>query len=355
MEMTAKSTPQFVKKAWSFSATALFAIVVYHYLSGSSSKNWNGDERKSASSICWNGGKCFNNSFIYDCCLSSFVRIFAEFLRWRWQDKRHLKMLKRREVFQWQLYIRLLFIIFCQDLRRTFEMEMTGKATLQFVGAAWRVSVKALNTIVVYHQMSGSSSTFNKGDDRKSGTSFCRKGMKCFSNSFIYDCCMSSIVRIFIDYLKWRWQEKETSKCRSCVKFFNNSFVYDTIVVNHHLSGSSSNVWNGDDKKSDSSICWNGGKCFNKSFIYDCCLSSFVRIFAEYSRWRWQDKRHLNMSKRREVFQWQLYIRLLFIIICQDLHRMFEMEMTGIATLQFVEMTWRVSVKPLNMIVVYQQ
>ena len=179
---------------------------------------------------------------------------------------------------------------------------MTGEATPQFVEMAWRVSVKSLNMIVVYHQLSRSSSTFNNGDDRKSDTSICRKVVKCFSSSFIYDCCISSFVWIFIEKLKWRWQEKDTSSCRNGVKYFNNSFVYDTIVVNHHLSGSSSNVWNGDDKKSDSSICWNGGKFFSNSFTHDCCLSLILRIFIDYTKWRWQEKRHLTLSKGHEVF-----------------------------------------------------
>ena len=152
--------------------------------------------------------KCFSNSFIYDCCISSIVRIFMDYLKWRWQEKRHLNMSKRREVFQWQLYIRLLYVINCQDLQRIFETEMTVETTPKLFERAWSVSVTALNTIVVYHQLSGFLSNIGKGDNRKIDISVSRNGVKCISDSFMYDCCISSIVRIFIEYLKWRWQEK---------------------------------------------------------------------------------------------------------------------------------------------------
>ena len=173
-------------------------------------------------------------------------------------------------MYQWQIYVRLLIIIFCQDLHRILEMEKTGKATPQYVKRAWSVSATTFFRIVVYQQLSVSSSIIWKGVDRKSDTSLCQKARKYFSNSFIYDCCISSFVRIFIDFLKCRWQEK----------------------------------------------------------------------------------RHLNMSKRREVFQWQLYLRLLNIIICQDLHREFEIEMTRWATPQIVETAWSISVTALYTIVV---
>ena len=202
MEMTGKATTQFVKKAWSVSVTALYTIVEYHHLSGSSPNIWNGDVRKSNTSICQEGMKCFSYSFVYDCCISSIIRIFIEYLKRRWQEKRHLNLPKRREVFQKQLYSRLLYIINCQDPQGFFGREMTGKATPQFVGGAWSVSVTALYKIVVYHQLSGSSSIIWNGDDSKSDTSICPKLMKCFSDSFIYDCCISSIIMIFIEFLK---------------------------------------------------------------------------------------------------------------------------------------------------------
>ena len=207
--MTGKATPQFVGRAWSVSVTALYKIVVYHQLSGSSSIIWNGDDRKSDTSICPKLMKCFSDSFIYDCWISSFVRIFTEYLKWRCQEKQHLNLSRGHEVFQLQLYIRLLYIIIYQDLHRIFEIEMTGEAIPQFVEKAWSVSKTALLTIVVYHQLSGASWSFRKIDDRKSDTSTCRKGVKCFSNSFIYDCWISPFVRIFTEYLKWRSQEKQ--------------------------------------------------------------------------------------------------------------------------------------------------
>ena len=153
-------------------------------------------------------------------------------------------------------------IINCQDLHRRFEKEMKGKAT-----------------------------------------SFCRKGVKCFSNSFIHDCWISSIVGIFTEYLKWRWQEKRQLNFWNGMKCFSNSFVYDTIGVYHQLSKSSSIVWNRDDRKGDTSLCQKRMKCLNDIFINDCCLSSFVRIFTEYLKRRWQEKRHLNLTKGHEVFQ----------------------------------------------------
>ena len=280
MEMTAKSTPQFVERALSVSVTALNTTLVYHQLSGSLSNIWNRDDRKSDTSICQEGMKCLSDSFIYDCWISSFVRIFTEFLKWRWQEKRHLILSKGFEVFQWQLYIRLLKVILCQDLHRISDIEMTGKATPQIVKRAWRFPVTALYTIVEYHHWSGSSPNIWNGDDRKSDTSICQEGMKCFSNSFIYDCCISSLVMIFIDYLKWRWQEKRQPQ------FVKSSWsdlvtALYTIVVYHHLSWSSSITWNGDDSKVDTSICRKGVKCFSNSFKYDTCVSPTVRIFIE--------------------------------------------------------------------------
>ena len=165
--MTEKATPQFVKRAQSVSVTALYTFVQYHHLSGSSPNFWNEDDRKSNTSICQKSMKCLSDSFIYDCWISSFVRIFTEYLKWRWQEKQHLILSKGHEVFQWQLYIRLLKIIICQDLHRIFEMEMTGKATPHIVKRAWSVSVTPLYTIVEYHQLSGSSSIVWNGDDRK--------------------------------------------------------------------------------------------------------------------------------------------------------------------------------------------
>ena len=165
--MTEKATPQFVKRAQSVSVTALYTIVQYHHLSASSPNFWNEDDRKSDTSICQKSMKCLSDSFIYDCWISSFVRIFTEYLKWRWQEKQHLNLSKGHEVFQWHLYIRLLNIINCQDLHQLFEMEMTGKTT----------------------------------------TSICQEHMKSFSNSFIYDCCISSVVMIFVEYLKRSWQQ----------------------------------------------------------------------------------------------------------------------------------------------------
>ena len=178
---------------------SLYTIVEYHHLSRSSPNIWNGDDRKSDTSFCQKGLKSFSDSFIYDCWKSSFVRIFTEYLKWRWQEERHLILSRWPEVFRWQLYIRLLIIIFCQDFHRIFEMEITGKATLQFVKMAWSVSVTAMYTIVFYHQLSGSSWIIWNGDDSKVDTSICWKGVKCFSNGFKYDTCVSSTVRIFIE------------------------------------------------------------------------------------------------------------------------------------------------------------
>ena len=270
LEMTGKLTTQFVETAWSVAVTALYTIVVYHQLSGSSSNIWNGDDKKNDTWNCRKGVKCFSNIYTYDCCLSSFVSIFIDYLKWRWQEKQQHNLSKRREVLQSQLYIRLLYIINCQDFHGIFEMEMTGKATTHFVERSRSVAVTALYTIVVYHQLSGSSSNIWNGDDKKIHTSNCRKGLKFFSNSYSYDCCLSSFVSIFIDYLKWRWQEKQQH----------------------------------------------------------------------------------NLSKRREVLQSQLYIRLLYIINCQDFHGRFEMEMTGKATTHFVERSRSVSLTALYTIVV---
>ena len=302
MEMTGRATPHLVKRAWSVSVTALFTSVEQHHLSGSPPNFWNGDDRKSDASVCQEGMKCFSNSFIYDCCISSIVRSFIVFLKWSWQEKRRLNLSKWHEVFQWQLCIRLFYNISCQDLHRLFEMEMTGKATPQFVKSSWSVSVTALYTIVEYHHLSGSSPKIWNGDDRKSDTSICQEGMKRFSNSFIYDCCISSIVRIFMEYLKWRWQEKRQPKFVKSTWSVSVTALY-TIVVYHQLSGSSSVIWNGDERKSDTSVRQKLMKCFSDSFIYDCWISSFVRIFTENLKWRWQENRHLNVSRGHEVFQ----------------------------------------------------
>ena len=189
--------------AWSVSVTVLCMIVVYHQLSGYSSNIWNGDDRKNDTTICRIGVKCSSNSFKYDCCLSSIVRIFIVFLEWSWQE---------------------------------------------------------------------------------SDTSICRKGVKCFSNSFIYDCCISSIVRIFIDYFKKskkRWQEERHLNLSKRAWKDSVTALY-TIVVYHQFSGSSSNIWNGVDRKSNTWIFWVVVKCFSNSFLYDCCISSIVRIFMEY-------------------------------------------------------------------------
>ena len=172
--MRGEAAPQFVEKAWSVSVTPLLTIVVYHQLSGSSWIIWNGDDRKSDNSICQKVMKSFSNSFIYDCWISPFVRIFTEYLKWRWQEKQHLSLSRGQEVFQLQLYIRLVNIIICQDLHRIFKMTKTGKATPHFVEGAWSVPVKALRKIVEYHQFSGSSLINWNGVDRKSDTSICR-------------------------------------------------------------------------------------------------------------------------------------------------------------------------------------
>ena len=160
-------------------------------------------------------------------------------------------------------------------------MEMTGEATPHFVKRPWSVSVTASYTIVENHHLSGSSPSIWNGDDRKSDTSICQEGMKCFSNSFLYDCCISSIVRIFIIYLKWRWQEKRQPKFVKSTWSFSVTAFY-TIVVYYQLSGSSSFIWNGVDRKSDNSICRKGVKCFSNSFIYDSCISPIVRVFVNY-------------------------------------------------------------------------
>ena len=144
IETTGEAAPQFVEKSWSVSKTALLTIVVYHQLSGSSWIIWNGDDRKSDNSFCQKGMKCFSNSFITDCWKSPFVSIFTDFSKWRCQEKQHLNLSRVHEVFQLQLYIRLLHIIGCQDLHRIFELEMAGKATPQFVKKARSVSVTAL-------------------------------------------------------------------------------------------------------------------------------------------------------------------------------------------------------------------
>ena len=259
MEMTGKATPQFVERVWSVSPTTSYRIVVYHQLSGSSPIIWNADDRKSDTSNCRDGMKCFSNSFIYDCCISSIVRTFMDYLKWRWQEKRPPNYFK-------------------------------GRATPQIVATAWSVSVTALYMIVVYHQLSGPSWIIWNGDDRRSDPQIISKAVNGeaapFSNSFIYDCCISSIVRIFFDFLKCRWQEKGHLNMSKRREVFQWQLYM--IVVYHHLSGSSSRVWNRDDRKSDTWNCRDGVKCFSDSFINDCCMLSIVKIFSEYLNWRWQ-------------------------------------------------------------------
>ena len=229
MEMTGKATPQFVKRAWSVSVTALYTIVQNHH---------------------------------------------------------------------------------CQDLQRFFEMEMTGKATPQFVKRAWSVLVTAFYTIVQIDH--------------------CQDLQRLFE--------MEITGKVTPQFVKMAWSVSVTA-------------LY-TIVEYHHFSGSSPNIWNGDDRKSDTLMCQEGMKCFSNSFIYDCCISSVVKIFVDYLKWRWQENRHLILSRGNELFQWQLHIRLLNLILCHDLHRIFEMEMTGKATPQFFKRTWIVSVTALYTIVV---
>ena len=181
-------------------------------------------------------------------------------------------------------------------------MEMTGKSTPHFVKREWIVSVTASYTIVESNPLSWSSPNIWNGDDRKSDTSIFQEDMKCFSNSFIYDCCITSLVMIFIDYLKWRWQEKRQPHFVKSTWSDLVTALY-TIVVYHHLSWSSSIIWNGDDSKVDTSICQEHMKWFTNRFLYDCCISSLVMIFIDYLKWRWQEKRHLNLSRGLEVFQ----------------------------------------------------
>ena len=226
-------------------------------MSRSSSNNWIGDDRRIDNSFCRKGVKCFTNSFIYDFCLSSFVRIFIGL----------------------------------------FGMQMTKKTTPGFVEMAWNFSVTALYTIVLYHQLSGSSLNVWKGNDSKSDTSICRKGLKCFTNSFRYDICqhlhrlleMEMTRKAIPQFVKTAWSVAVTA--------------LDTIDVSHQLSGSSWNNWIGDDKKNDTSLCRKGVKCFTNSFLYDCRITSIERIFTDYLKWRWQEKRHLILSKGREVLQ----------------------------------------------------
>ena len=189
-------------------------------------------------------------------------------------------------MYQYHLHTGLLHIINYQYSHRLIEMEMTGKATPQFVERVWSVSATTLYRIVVYQQLSVSSSIFWNGDDKKSEILLCQKAMKCFSNSFIYDCCICSIVRIFFDFLKCRWQEKGHLNMSKRREVFQWQLYM--IVVYHHLSGSSSRVWNRDDRKSDTWNCRDGVKCFSDSFINDCCMLSIVKIFSEYLNWRWQ-------------------------------------------------------------------
>ena len=155
----------------------------------------------------------------------------------------------------------MLYIIICQDLHRLFEMEMTRKFTPQFVETAWSVSVTALNTIVVYQQLLGASSDFWNGDDRKA------------TRQFVEGAWSVSVTALF------------------------------TVVVQHKLSGPSSTIWNTDDGESDTSVCRKGVKWFSNSFKYDCCISSFVRTFIDYLKWRGQENWHLKLSKGLEVFQ----------------------------------------------------
>ena len=172
-------------------------------------------------------------------------------------------------MFQQQLSIGLLYINNCQYLHRLFGVELTGKATPHFVKRPWSISVTALYTIVVYHQLSGSSSNIWNGNDRKSNSSVFWMVVKCFSNSFVYGCCISSFVRILIDYFKKskkRWQEERHLNLSKGAWKDSVTALY-TIVVYHQLSGSSSRVWNRDDRKSDTSICRKGMKCFSNNFI----------------------------------------------------------------------------------------
>ena len=178
MEKTRKATPQFVERAWSVQATALYTIAVYHQFSGFSSIIWNGVDRKTDTSICRKIVKSFSNSFMYNCCSLSVVRIFIDYLKKRWQEKPHFNLSKVCEVFQQQLYIRLLYIINCQEFLRFFEMQMTRKKTPHFVERARSVQVTALYTIVVYHQLSWSSLTIWNADDRKIDISICQNFVK---------------------------------------------------------------------------------------------------------------------------------------------------------------------------------
>ena len=197
--------------------------------------------------------------------MSSIVRIFIDYLKWRWQEKWHLNLSKRREVFQQQLYIRLLYIIISLDLHQKNEMEMTGK-----------------------------------------DTSNCRSGVK-FSITALYT--IRLLLIILCPDLHRMFEMERTRKATphfvETAGSVSLTALY-TIVVYHHLSGSSRISWDGDDRTSDISICRNSVRCFSDSFIYDCCLSSFVsfvRTFNACLKWRWQEKRRFNLSKWREEFQ----------------------------------------------------
>ena len=170
MEMTGKATTQFVKKAWSVSVTALYTgKATPHFVK----RAW-----------------CFNYSW---CTIFvPFVRIFTEYLKWRWQEKQHLNFVKR----------------------------------------AWSVSDYSFMYDILY--------IINYQEKLH------RNGVKCFDNSFIY-CCISSIVRIFTEM---EMTGKANSICQKRHEVFQQ--LYTTIVVYHQLSGSHRVFFGmGDDRKSD--------------------------------------------------------------------------------------------------------
>ena len=163
-------------------------------------------------------------------------------------------------MFQRKLSIRLLYIINFQEFFRLFQLELTGKATPQFVERKWSLPVTAFYTIVVVYQLSGSSSITWKRDDRKTT----------------------------LHFVESAWSVSARASY--------------TIALYHQLSGICSINWNADDRKSDTAICQKGKKRLGNIFMYDCCLSSIVMTFIDYLKCRWLENRHLNMSKRREVF-----------------------------------------------------
>ena len=145
-------------------------------------------------------------------------------------------MSEGHEVFQQPLYIGLFYINNCQYLHRKFAIEMTGKATPHFVKRPWSVSVAALYTIVVYHQLSGSSWFFE----------------------------MQMTGKATPQIAETAWSVSVTA-------------LY-TIVIYHQLSGSSWIIWNGDDRRSGISPFWKGVKCISTIFKQDCCISSIISI-----------------------------------------------------------------------------